>query len=172
MQQNQSELFNRSQSEPDDIRGAVLLSLSQLAAEFKCARETMRTRLDQSNVQPAANRAGYPVYRLREAVVAWMTSSAGIDPETLPPFQRHASYKADRERIQLQTERGELVPVADVQREQARILTIMSRALDVLPDLVERDVGATADQLTKIEKCCDAVRDEMFTDLNTPPVQS
>jgi hypothetical protein len=151
---------------PVTFKSGITLSISSLADEFGCARETLRKRLDDAAVQPAEQRGGYPVYRMRDALRAWIDSlKFNTDPDELEPFQRKAHYQAEREKLELQTERGELIPRIEVEREQARILSILVRTMDTLPDILERDCGATPAQLEKIERICDHIREQMYGEL-------
>lgn len=154
--------------EATENHGGVFLSLSALATEFGFARETIKRQLDQAGIEPSRMRAGFPTYRLRDAIAAWRVSpDAAVDVDALPPYQRKAHYQAEREKLQLLTEHDELVARVDVEREQARIINILARALDTLPDILERDVGATPQQLQKIEQHCDRARNEIYAELTS-----
>jgi hypothetical protein len=161
---------------------AVMLSLSALAREFGCARETLRKRLIAANVRPTrgeappaqitidgtddAPAATGELYALRDAIRAWLApSESGLDPQQLDPFRRLSHYKAELERLKLEAEMRELIPSADVEQEMARILKIIAQLLDTLPDIIERDCGATADQVKRIERAIDDVRESLFNEL-------
>jgi hypothetical protein len=153
-------------SKPLTFKAGISLSVSSLADEFDCARETLRKRLEDANVKPAEQRGGHPVYRLRDALRAWVDGlRSDVDPDELEPFKRKAHYQAEREKLELQTERGELIPRIETEREQARIISILAQALDTLPDIVERDCWATPNQLEKIEKICDQLREKIYSEL-------
>lgn len=176
--EGQSELFaGASVSKISD--GQVMASLSAFAREFGIDRETLRRRLQSAGVAPAGERSGHNVYRLRDVFAAWtIAPEGGIDPEALPSFQRRAWYQGEHSRLQLEVARRELVPVLEVEQEQAAMLKIVAEGLDGLPDVVERDCGATAAQLERLERACDEIRERMYHELaergkpDSEPVQT
>jgi hypothetical protein len=140
----------------------VHLSLTQIAAEFGCARETAKGRLDAAGFGPTETRGGYPVYRLRDVVTALTSGEEGFDPDRLKPWERKAHYQAEHEKLRLQVERGELVPAIEVERGHGQIFAIATQAFDTLPDVLERDVGLTPLQLARVEKHVDETREALY----------
>jgi uncharacterized protein DUF1441 len=169
-----------------DAAKAILLSLSALAREFGCSRETLRKKFIAANVQPVTVTTLHPqltidgdadpnagksdLYALRDALRAWLTSNeAGFDPENLDPFRRVAHYKAGIERLKLDAATRELIPRIEVEQEQARILRSVALTLDTLPDVIERDCGATPNQVARIERAVDDLREALYVALVAPP---
>lgn len=108
-------------------------------------------------------RDGFPVYRLRDLLEMDLRGPDGsIDPEKLNPFERAAWYKAERERLAVNAERGLTIERADHEREIARVLKIVAHELEVCVDEVERDIGATPAVLTKLEQKMDAIRERIY----------
>jgi hypothetical protein len=138
----------------------VHLSLTQIAAEFSCARDTVNRRLDDAGVLASADGG----FRLKDVLAAFAEASP-VDPDKLRPFERKAFYQAEHEKLQLQAERGELVPRLEVEQEQARILKSIAVSLDTLPDRFERDVGANPAQVGKLETLLDEVRESLYSTL-------
>lgn len=144
----------------------IWLSLSSLASEFGAARETVRKRLEASGVQSSRARGGHPLYRLRDALAAWQNApESGFDPDRLDPFRRKAFYQSEHEKLTLQAARGELVPRIEVEQEQARTAKLVAQFFDTLPDVLERDCGASPLQLAKIEDALDRVREGLYREL-------
>lgn len=139
----------------------IVASLSAFARAFGTDRETLRRRLLDGGVEPMAERSGHKLYRLAEVYRAWALSGQVIDPDTLSPFNRRAWYQAELDRMKLQETRHELIPRLEVEQELASVLKIVAEALDTLPDIVERDCGATPSQLQRIETVLDRAREEM-----------
>lgn len=63
--------------------------------------------------------------------------------------------------MRLDVERGLLLRAEDVEAEWARVLKVISHELDLIVDEVERDVGASAVVLEKIEAKLDQIRQRM-----------
>lgn len=136
-------------------------------------RETAAKRLAEAKVKPSAKRGGYPVYRLKDAwpVITGAASGAGDpnDPDKLRPFERQAHYKAEHLKLQVQTEKREVIPRIEVEQEQARIFKLVAMRDDTLPDILERDCGLPAHVVELIEKTIDRSRDELHKALTAGP---
>ena len=145
----------------------VHLSIRAFADETSMDRATIVKRLAAANIQPSGKRGGYPVYRLRDLLQAAVvtTDDGDLDPDKLKPFERHAWYKAEREKLQLQVERGELLSSLHVEQRYAALFKAVSEMFDTLPDVLERDCGAAPMQLAKIEQRIDEVREELYSHL-------
>lgn len=147
--------------------GGVHLSIRAFADETSMDRATVVKRLTSANIQPSGKRGGHPVYRLKDLLHASVmtTEDGSLDPDKLKPFERHAFYKAEREKLQLQVEQGELLSSLHVEQRFASVFKVVAEALDTLPDVLERDCGAAPLLLAKIEQRLDAARDELYARL-------
>lgn len=151
-----------------DLGRGVHLSVRGLAEETGFDRDTVAKRLSAAKVKPSGKKGGHPVYRLKDAlkaIYAFSDADGGIDPDKLEPFQRKAHYQAEHEKLKLQTERGELVPRLEAEQDVARIVKIMVRTFDGLPDKLERDRGATPALVQAIEQELDACREKMYAEI-------
>lgn len=146
----------------EQLAAGVTLSLSQLAGEFGSSRETIKRRLDAANVGPVGTRGGHPVYRLRDAIGP-LTSDpdAGIDPDRLDPLKRKAHYQAELDKLRLQTERGEVIPVIEVEARFGAFTGLVVRWLDTILDVLERDAGMTPQQAAKFDESLSRLRAEL-----------
>ncbi len=150
-----------------DLGRGVHLSVRGIAEETGFDRDTVAKRLAAAKVKPSGKKGGHPVYRLRDALKAVYAFSddGGIDPDKLEPFQRKAHYQAEHEKLKLQVERGELVPRIEVEQEMARVVKIFTRAVDTLPDKIERDCGAAPTVVEKIERELDVAREQIYAEI-------
>jgi hypothetical protein len=94
-------------------------------------------------------------------VLGNVTEEGSLDPDKLEPFKRQAHYKAELQKLQLETETREVIPRIEVEQEQARILRIVALMLDTLPDVLERDCGLAATMVARVEKALDQVRESL-----------
>ncbi|MCK9468492.1 MAG: DUF1441 family protein [Porticoccaceae bacterium] len=149
-----------------DLSRGVLLSLRQMADETGFDRGTIARRIDEARLRPSGKRGGHPVYRMRDVLkLLFLPGGEDFDPDDLDPFKRRAYYQGELDKMKVGQERGELVPRMEVEREQARILGRLVQFCDTLPDIVERDVGATPQQLEAMERTIDRLRDDLYADL-------
>lgn len=145
----------------------VHLSMSALSRELGMTRETIANRLRAAKVEPSGTKDGYPVYRLKDALRALLhtTEDGEVDPDKLTPFERKAYYQAATEKLRYLTETGELIPRIEVEQTMARFIKVIVQGLETLPDVFERDCGATPAMLVKSEKEIDRLRDHLYTEL-------
>lgn len=149
-----------------DLSRGVLLSLRQMAEETGFDRGTIARRIDEARLKPGGKRGGHPVYRMRDVLkLLFQPGGEDFDPDELDPFKRRAYYQGELEKMKVAQERGELVPRMEVEREQARVLGRVVQFCDTLPDIIERDVGATPIQLEAIERAVDKLREDLYADL-------
>jgi len=150
------------------LPAGVLLSLRQFADESGRDRDTIGKRVKAAGLNPAGKRGGHPVYRLRDLLqAAYVTDDDGqMDPDRLDPFARHAFYKGEREKMQLQVERSELLSSLEVEQRFAAVFKAVADCLDTLPDLIERDCAATPMQVERIQTRLDEVREDLYERLN------
>lgn len=149
------------------INQGVLCSISQLAAEFGMTRETVAKRIADSGVLATGERSGYPTYRLKSVLPALLALAADgrVDPEKLDPFKRKAHYQAEAQRLDLERQAGELIPRIEMEREQARVFGALAQKFEVLTDVVERDCGMTPQQIARLEKAINEMRQMLYEEL-------
>jgi len=145
--------------------GGIVASLSAWAREFGVHYETVRRGLMERGAKPVGKHRGHDQFLCRDVVAALSGSATAVDPEKLSPFNRRAWYQAELDQLKLQQNRGELIPRLEVEQELASVLKIMSEVFDTLPDIVERDAGATPAQLARLEQALDRAREEMHARL-------
>lgn len=149
-----------------DFGQGLHVSVTQFAMEFSSTRETVTKRIADAKLKPTGKRSGHPVYRLKDLFKAvYQSAAGGVDPDKLDPFQRKAHYQAEHEKLQLETERGQLVPAIEVEARYAEQFKIVAECLETLPDMLERDCGASPPMVAKCERQIDVLREEMYRKL-------
>jgi hypothetical protein len=143
---------------------AVNLSISELSAELQQSRETIRKRLAELGIKPAGKRRHYPVFRLRDAIRA-LLSGPDADPGKLDPFRRKAHWQAEQAELRVAVDRGELIAREDVLATYAAALKPIRLVLETLPDILERDAGLSAQQVTRAERAIDDLREHLHGDV-------
>lgn len=138
----------------------VLLSIRQASEEFECDRTALSKKIRDAGLLPVA---GGEQYRLRDLLRVHRSGADGkADPDKMTPFERQAHFRGEAERMRVDLERGRLLRAEDVEAEWARVLKVVSHELDLVVDEIERDVGASAAVLEKIEAKLDVIRQRMY----------
>jgi len=121
-------------------------------------------QLVKEGVIPKVGRGQYPLAATVRAYIKFLRNTGAakeLDPDKLEPFRRKAHYESEMSKLHLQRLRGELVPRIEVEQEQGRIAKIVAEGLETLPDIMERDTGATPKQLAKVQDVIDRIRTQM-----------
>lgn len=130
-------------------------------------------QLVAQGVIPKAGRALYPFGAAVRAYVRFLQQTASgteqVNPDQLEPFRRKAYYQAESEKMRLAEAAGELIARADVETAMAATAKVVARFMDVLPDALERDCGATAPMLAKVEELLDKTREDIYQELICQP---
>jgi hypothetical protein len=144
-------------------------SLSTLALICGVTRETVRKRIRQHGIGPAGERRGNETYPIREVVLAVCASHRAPvpqveqqDPETLPAVARKAWYEAERLRLLLAKEKGELLPLEETRRAFARIYGDMAQFARTLPDVLERDMQMPPEYVERMHELCRRERQRVY----------
>lgn len=144
----------------------IRLSVSQIASEFGMARATVAKRIEALGIRADGKRAGYPVYRLKDIVrVAGDSGGDGVsedvDPMRMRPTDRRAWFQSENERLKFEAEQGMLIPAGEVEAEMAEVAKIVTRALETLPDRLERDLRTSPTVVDYVAQHCRAIREEL-----------
>lgn len=143
-------------------------SVSQIARAFEMDRRTVAKRLQDSGVIPSGERRGHPVYRLKDAGFAlWGMSGPASDrvvsdPDELEPQDRKAWFQSERERVKLELEIREVVPVDEVYQEMSALAKAIANSLETLSDMLERDAGLPPEAIERVEKVTDQLREQLY----------
>ncbi len=143
---------------PTHRRGepAVCLSISEAAEELGHTRETIARRIARANLEPAGVRRGYAVYRLRDLLAIERTYGLGEqDPDSMPPFERQAHFKAESERQRVNANRARLLQADDAHGEWSRVVREIDAHLELLPAAI----AAVTDSAAALERVEERVAD-------------
>lgn len=140
-------------------------TIAQTARVFKLDRKTVALRIRAAGLAPVGSNSGFPLYDAADlARVCFAPPRRELidDPNLLPPKERKEWYQSETERLRYETMIKEAVKASDVAREFAAIAKIVVTALDGLPDLMERDLGISAEDADKVQLITDRVRQTIY----------
>lgn len=144
----------------DALPAGVHLSITQLAGELGKDRDTIAKKIAEAALVPSGERNGYAVYRLKEVLEAMARGASGTrDPDSMSPFERQAHYRAEMDKLRVQTERGELCPRIELESVYADFFKLLAQLLDTLPDKIERDLAVPGSVVAYVERELDAWRE-------------
>jgi hypothetical protein len=136
---------------------ARLLNITERRLQ-QLAREGIVPKAAHGQYPLAAAIRGYVTYLQNAGVNAEGT----IDPEKLDPFKRRAYYQGELDKNKLAMERSEMLTSMDVEQTFGNTFKLVADFLDTLPDILERDCGASAQMVLIIEKRLDGLRDQLW----------
>jgi len=151
-----------------DQANGLTFSLSSLAREFGIARETVTKRLAAASVQPVGKDKGHPVYKIKPAAMAILQfdeQEVVSDPALMSPKERLDWFKSEESRLKFERETGVSVSTEQARLEMANIIQTVTKTLDTIPDILERDCRLPPDSVLQVEKAIDALRIQMAEDL-------
>jgi hypothetical protein len=144
----------------DALPAGVHLSITQLAGELGKDRDTIAKKIAEASLVPSGQRNGYAVYRLKDVLEAMARGASGTrDPDSMSPFERQAHYRAEMDKLRVQTERGELCPRIELESVYADFFKLLAQRLDTLPDKIERDLAVPGSVVAYVERELDAWRE-------------
>lgn len=139
----------------------LTFSVSQIARSLGAARDTVSRKLSAAGAEPAGERSGYPVYDLRAIVAAFTIHGGKADPSRMNAFELRAFYAAERDRLRLETERGNLISRERHEDCVTTVAKICVRGLVTLPDRLERDLRVSPEVVEYVSGCIGDLRDEI-----------
>ena len=142
-----------------------LVSISELARIYGRHRQTVSKMLADMGAAPVEKRAGHPVYRLGDVTElrgdSPLPKAGELNPEELPPKDRKDWYQGESERLSIEREKGQLVPIDEVRREMAFLAKALVNELDNIPDILERDCNLDGESRERVQQIIDAARMRM-----------
>ncbi len=141
----------------------LTFSISEIARATKTARDTVSRKLAESGAEPAGQRGGYPVYDLTAIVAAFNVRAVKNDPARMNPYELRAFYAAERDRLKLGIEAGELMTRASVADVLGRLAGPMVRELDTVSDRLERDKRVGGDVVEYVRGVMRATRERLVS---------
>ncbi|MGT3185308.1 DNA breaking-rejoining protein [Yersinia kristensenii] len=143
----------------------IVLNVSQLSALSGVHRQTVALRL--RGVKPVGgNESNLKLYRLIDVLTALMqaptSQSEGNDPNKMKPADRRAWYQSEQARIELEKEMRTLIPANEVLAVYAAMVKSVTKVLETLPDLLERDVALAPQAVMMVQNTIDNLRNDLY----------
>lgn len=151
-------------SRTDDPSQTFTWNIAKLANAFGLHRDTVTARLHKYGVEPVATSGRSLLYDFREAAEAIFRDVvlASAEPEDMDPANRRSWFQSENERLKFETDQGQLIPDHEVAMRMSVVTKRVANFLDSLPDAIERECGATPDQLQAVERTLDQVRERIY----------
>jgi hypothetical protein len=145
----------------------ALWTVDEFSSAFPVAALAVAKALRASKIEPArAN--GTVRYHIRDLVDAVFLRDAGgnVDPERMDPYRRKAYLDGELNRLTLEQKAGRLLPVEELQAEEARAFKILARFAETAPDRLERDGVLSGPALLRFEEVLAAAMSELADELS------
>lgn len=143
-----------------------LFTIYALAHLFELDHRTVKKRLLAADLAPESERNGTPVYRLKEAaaylVLRPALADGTIDPTKLAPRELAYWEQAQHTRVRREALQGTLLPAEDCRDQLAWMAKTILPLLETLPEIAERDAGATPQQRELFETVINTVRQQIY----------
>ncbi len=123
-------------------------------------------------------RRGCPVLQEGSSGVPWIfdlldvagwragrNPAAPRDIESMTPRERLDFVRSERERLRLETDQGQLIPAAEVERVMSEAFKALALALSTLPDALERGCGLPPDAVARAQHLIDDARESLYVAL-------
>lgn len=157
--------MNKSESQISSLGDANNFSISWFARRLGMSRDTISRRIE--GLAPDGKEAGYPTYNFRKVIDAVYKGAQGVDDNGIPTAPRDLKdyYDAQLKRIEFEKQTAQLIPASDVYQAIAEINKKTSLAFSTLADVLERDAGLTPEQIKVVERVCDDIRLNLYSDI-------
>lgn len=149
-------------------------NITRLADALGLHRDTVRKRLKEAGVVPAKTQGSTNLYALKDAAPALFSDRLhgdSVTPDQMEPQDRKAWFQSERERIKLEMELREVVPVDEVYQEMSTLAKAIANSLETLSDMLERDAGLPPEAIERVEKVTDQLREQLYQTIISDPEQ-
>lgn len=139
------------------------LNINQLAGITDMHRQTIAARLKDVPLAPGSN-AKLKLYKIQDILKHFLDAEPPAEPEDvskMKPGERLSHYRAENERIKLETDTAELIRAEEVVREYAALAKAVIQVLETLPDVLERDCALSPQAVSRVQETIDDLRDQM-----------
>ena len=92
-----------------------------------------------------------------------------VDPDKLHPKDRKDWYDGTKTKIKLELDAGLVIPIDEVKRGTALLITTIIQAFENLPDLFERDFGLSGEAVVLAQETVDRVRQDAYEQVSKLP---
>lgn len=142
----------------DDLFWTATRYAQVLAMDVRTVNELLVTA-------PHALKGSRKVWHVREGMPAIFGGAGRKNPDEMEPREALDFYKAQREKIKLATETGELIPAVGVEATIGLAFKALAQSLDSLPDALERDLGLPGATVQAIQQAIDQARERLYNNL-------
>lgn len=136
----------------------VLMTCTMLARELGTAPDTLAKRLRDWKVQPARQSTSHTYYRLADMLGALQAAAKAEDPDSLPPTERDAHYRAEARKDDLMKSRRELIPVSEAIPLINSLASLLRDFYDLVEDTLETQCGLPPPAILAVRQQLDEVR--------------
>jgi hypothetical protein len=145
-------------------RRDCLCSLHAASRIFGKPRESIRKLIANANLQPAGEERGHSLYAIRSIAELLYDPNAKRRKsiEEMTPSEANLHWQSELRRIEVDQRAGRLVWAEDCRNQIAYLVKTFTRFLDILPDVLERDVGISTEQIVALEKTLFSLREDLY----------
>lgn len=140
-----------------------LANISQIAAMFKRGRSTVREIVAVSGIKPVKKIKKANYFDISEVAVLLFGKKSAMQEELpvekMRPADRKHYYDAESKKLDLMIRAREVVPISDVRKTFKELQDSLKEKIQSYPDIVERDEGAPALEIERLEKLCDKLQE-------------
>lgn len=142
----------------DDLHWTATRYSQALGIDVRAVNERLATI-------PNSMRGARKVWHVREGMPALFGSSKKKNPSDMEPKDELDYYKAQREKIKLAQDIGQMCLAAEVESTIGEAFKTLAQTLDGLPDSLERTHGLSPAVISSIYTSIDAARTVLYESL-------
>jgi len=144
-----------------DGKDQSLANISQLASMFGMGRTTIRTNIEKSCLKASGSYKGNNLFKISEVAktiygaAQFLGDGEGIDPSALTPSELKDYWTAQHKEVDYKVHIREYLSKDEVRRDYKQLQDSLKEKVQSFPDILERDQGATADEVERMVTLCD-----------------
>ena len=143
----------------------LMMSLRGLATVTGLHRQTINNCIQKNNIQPKGQNKGHPVYALVDVLPhfcqAGPSTPQGGGKKTYTPLEQNQMAGAKLKTLKVQEVMGQLLRADQVRLAWADVIKQVMAGLETLPDVIEREVKLTPEQIVAMVATIDRMREDM-----------
>lgn len=136
----------------------LLVTASAVALDLGMAPQTMQKRLRDYQVQPVKREGTAVYFRFKDVLQTLLQVTKDEDPDSLPPVDRDAHWRAESRKDQVLKERRELVDRSEASTVLARLAGVLRDSCDLITDRLEALHLLAPEVLETVQNEMDATR--------------
>jgi hypothetical protein len=147
-----------------DLAEAFNWSISKISEAFSMDRATVRKKIVENDIQAAGSSRGNPTYALKDVAPVLFAGTCKTDedirhdPSLMIPKERKDWFQSENERIKLEKEQRNLIPVNEVVTVYSAMTKAVVQVLETIPDILERDCALTPQAVSAVQASIDDLR--------------